>query len=124
MFITSAELPARDLRPWPTPRHTDIGGQVEVRVPDCTEQLIRLGLDRQTERGAEAPRIVTGTLDGESQTVMVVSFETTSCGRLTHRIGVWPPGSDGYETSLELPTPAEVMDDLRRGGDGTCPDDC
>ena len=120
-MFTFAEIPARDLRPWPTPQHTDIGGAVEVRMPDRVEELIRAGLDRQAATDAEHPKILAGTFDGESQAVMVVVFETEpGCGRLTHRAGIWPPGSPGYDTVLTLPTAGQVIADLEQGGDGTC----
>ena len=117
-MFTFAEIPARDLRPWPTPAHTDIGGSVEVRMPACVEELIRAGLERQAAAGAEQPKIMAGTFDGESQAVMVLVLETEACGRLTHRAGIWPPGSAGYETVLTLPSVGRVIADLEAGGDG------
>lgn len=117
-----SDLPSGDFRPFPQPRPDDIGDRVDVRMPDCVERLIRAGLERQANAGNDWPKIIAASFDGESQAVMVVVVEEEpGCGRLTHRVGIWPPGARGYQACLELPTVNRVLADIRAGGDGTVP---
>ena len=97
------DVPGVDLRRWPTPQPIDIGGQITVRLRSDHEHMIRAALWEQVEAGVtDQPMLMCRTAGGRrsAQTVMVITFELEpGCGRLAHRVGIWPPGSARTTTS-------------------------